>query len=443
MPSTESASGTAAAPTPPAVLSVQWFDGRSSRARPAQLALRPDPAGARLLLKALDGDQERLNLAPKEVGWPERWSAGRAPPRVTVDLGQHGSVQVDDVAGWQAALSAARHRRTLAERMQTQWRVLLAVFVLAAAGVAAFYRWGTPWAAAQITRHVPVGWELALSERAMQQIDEAYVKPTQLPPARQAQLRAEFNQLVAAIAPAARRYPGYQPRYRLEFRSGMPPNAFALPGGTIVMTDAMVRRAGQIPGTGDPALLGVLAHEIGHVEHRHTTRMVVEQGVLNIGLGLALGDVSTLVQMGASALTGLAYQRGHEVESDCYAVDLMHQRGMSAAPMADLLLSLDRSQGKDKDEDEDGAPSDEPADSARQKSPKPAQARASAASAATAASAPAGQPTPMPSSTKPSGRETAKRPEKPGRWDWLSTHPDTAGRAERLKTAQPGDCTVR
>ena len=256
-------------------------------------------------------------------------------------------------------------------------------------------------------------------------------------------MRAEFNQLVAAIAPAARRYPGYQPRYRLEFRSGMPPNAFALPGGTIVMTDAMVRRAGQIPGTGDPALLGVLAHEIGHVEHRHTTRMVVEQGVLNIGLGLALGDVSTLVQMGASALTGLAYQRGHEVESDCYAVDLMHQRGMSAAPMADLLLSLDRSQGKDKDEDEDGAPSDEPADSARQKSPKPAQARASAASAATAASAPAGQPTPMPSSTKPSGRETAKRPEKPGRWDWLSTHPDTAGRAERLKTAQPGDCTVR
>ena len=53
---------------------------------------------------------------------------------------------------------------------------------------------------------------------------------------------------------------------------------------------------------------GVLAHEIGHVVHRHTTRMLVEQAVLNVGLGLALGDVSSLVSMGGSLLTGLAYR---------------------------------------------------------------------------------------------------------------------------------------
>lgn len=403
----------------PPPLRALWFDGRSSRARPALLALRPGPDGARLLLKALDGDQERLNLAPGQVGWPERWSAARAPMRVTVDLGDHGSVQVDEVAGWQAALTAARHRRSLAERMQTQWRVLLGVFLVAAVAVAAFYRWGTPWAAAQITRHVPLGWELSLSEKAMEQIDQHYVKPTKLPKARQDQLRAEFNQLVRAIPEAQRRYGSYQPQFRLEFRSGMPPNAFALPGGTIVMTDAMVKHADQTPGTGDPALLGVLAHEIGHVEHRHTTRMVVEQGVLNVGLGLALGDVSTLVQMGASALTGLAYRRGHEVESDCYAVALMHQRGMSAAPMADLLLSLDRS---DADEDDSEDEKAESADKAQ------AQTRASVASAA--ASVP----------PKPKQPE-AQRNER--QWDWLSTHPDTVGRAERLKSAQPGDCSAR
>ena len=419
--------GAAASSTPFAVLPAQWFDGRSSRARPVQLALRADPAGARLLLKALDGAQERLNLAPNEVGWPERWSAGRAPPRVTVDLGPHGSLQVDDVPGWQAALSAARHRPTLAERMQTQWRVLLGVLVLAVAGVGAFYRWGTPWAATQITRHVPLSWELSLSDRVMQEIDDKHVKPSQLPKARQAQLRAEFQQLVDAIGPSLQRYPGYQPRYRLEFRSGMPPNAFALPGGTIVMTDAMVRKAGQVPHTGDPALLGVLAHEIGHVVHRHTTRMVVEQGVLNAGLGLALGDVSTLVQMGATALTGLAYQRGHEVESDCYAVALMHQRGLSAAPMADLLLSLDPF-----------STDDEAQDKAAQGADRAATGRASAASSpSAAASAPASAPQGV-------SKGGAKRPspEKSG-WDWLSTHPDTAGRAERLKAAQPSDCKVR
>ena len=336
---------------------------------------------------------------------------------MAVDLGRHGSLQVDDVAGWQAALGAARHRRTLAERMQTQWPVLLGVFVVAVAAVGAFYRWGTPWAAAQITRHVPLGWELSLTEQAMQEIDAHYVKPSELPKARQDALRADFDQLVAAIQPAQRRYPSYQPRYRLEFRSRMPANAFALPGGTIVMTDAMVKDAAEIPGTGDVALMGVLAHEIGHVEHRHTTRMVVEQGVLNVGLGLALGDVSSLVQMGASALTGLAYRRSHETESDCYAVALMRQRGLSTTPMADLLQSLDHLHGADEEAAEEAPQTG--ASSAG------AQAEASAASAAARASA----PRPGASRTPPQG-EARQGPS----FDWLSTHPDTAGRAERLKS---------
>ena len=388
------------APQPPAQLDAQWFDGRSSRARPAQVRLVASPNGTRLQLRAQDGAGETLDLAHKQVGWPERWSAGRAPPRVAVDLGAHGSLQIDDVAGWQAALAQAGHRSSLAERMQTRWSVLLAVLLIAGAGVWAFYRWGTPWAATQITRHVPLAWELALTEQAMKQIDADYVKPSKLPPARQAELRAGFDKLVALIGPDLQRYRGYRPPFKLEFRSGMGPNAFALPGGTIVMTDAMVEQARTIPNTGDTALLGVLAHEIGHVEHRHTTRMVVEQGVLNIGLGLALGDVSSLVSTGASLLTGLSYQRSHETESDCYAVAMMKKAGLPTAPMANLLLGVER-QMEDKmrqrgKSDGASAPTEKPEAAARQR-----QA------------------------------------------DWFSTHPDTEGRAERLKTGQALGCSQR
>ncbi len=46
-------------------------------------------------------------------------------------------------------------------------------------------------------------------------------------------------------------------------------NAFALPGGVLFMTDALVALA-------EPAaILGVLAHELGHVQQRHATRVVV------------------------------------------------------------------------------------------------------------------------------------------------------------------------
>ena len=377
-------------------LHATWFDGRSSRPRPALLRLAPGDGGPVLRLTALDGAREVIDFGERQIDWPERWSARRPPPRVVVDLRERGSLQIDDVPGWLAAVAAAGRRPTLAERMQTRWRVLLAVLLLAVAGVWAFYRWGTPWAAAQIARAVPLAWEQALAERALGELDDGVLAPSKLPPERQAELRAAFDRLTAHIGPARQRYPGYRPPLRLQFRSGLGPNAFALPGGTIVLTDAMAEHARLIAPTGENALLGVLAHEIGHVQLRHGTRMVLEQGVLGIGLGLALGDVSALVSGGASVLTGLAYQRRHERESDCFALALMHQAGLPAAPMADLLLGIERH--------------------------AEAQVRGPAGGSNGSASAP-----PAP-------------PRRSGGTDWFSTHPDTAGRAERLKAGAPFGC---
>jgi Zn-dependent protease with chaperone function len=185
-----------------------------------------------------------------------------------------------------------------------------------------------------------------------------------------------------------RRYAGYAPALALLFRSGLGANAFALPGGTIVMTDDLVQAAAK-RGLSDDALLGVLAHELGHVMHRHTTRMVVEQGVLNVGLGLAMGDLSTVVSMGSSLLTGLAYRRGHETEADCFALVLMQKARMPVEPMADLLLGIDGDRSKDKTGDK------------------------------------------------------TKDAQKDGSASWtslLSSHPDTRLRAERLKREQAEEC---
>jgi Zn-dependent protease with chaperone function len=316
-----------------------WFDGRTSAARRVAVRLQPGARGPSLALQASDG--ESLVLPHQEVDWPERWSARRMPRKVVVDLRGRGSLEIADPAGWQQALESAGHRATVATRMQTRWPTFLGMLVLVVGAVLAFYRWGTPWAATQLTAQVPLAWEAGLSERFMRDLDASWLKPSKLPPERQAAVRARFDQLVQAVSPELRRYRGYAPPLTLHFRSGMPPNAFALPGGTIVMTDAIVQLADKTQ-LGDEALAGVLAHEIGHVMNRHSTRLVVEQGVLNVGLGLALGDVSWLASMGGSLLTGLSYRRSHETESDCFAVALMHRTGGQAAPMANLLLQMDK-----------------------------------------------------------------------------------------------------
>lgn len=314
-----------------------WFDGRSSRAHAVALSLLPGPRGPALRLQPADGLRPALTLSGDEVAWPEAWSARRAPPKLVVDLREHGSLEVADVAGWHAALAAAGHRAPLSQRMQTRWPVLLLVLVAAVAALAAFNRWGTPWAAAQLTRSVPLAWETALSEKALQ---STWLQPSRLPAQRQQQLRERFDALGKQVSPNLRRYPGYLPRLQLVFRRGIGPNAFALPGGTVVMTDEIVEKAAQLH-LPDEALLGVLAHEIGHVMHRHGTRLVVEQGVLQGVMSLALGDVSWLVSSGGALLTGLSYRRGHESEADCFALALMHDAGLPTAPMAELLLAID------------------------------------------------------------------------------------------------------
>jgi Zn-dependent protease with chaperone function len=115
-----------------------------------------------------------------------------------------------------------------------------------------------------------------------------------------------------------------------------------------VVTDGIVELADR-EGLGDDALAGVLAHEMGHVLQRHATRLVVEQGVLNVGLGLALGDVSWLLSTGGSLLTGLAYRRGHETEADCFALGLLRRAGTPTKPMAELLLRIDAGAQDDKE----------------------------------------------------------------------------------------------
>ncbi len=365
------------------LIRARWFNGRSSRAREVLVALEPGRRGPALRLHVLDlAHAASRRFEHEEVEWPPQWSAGHAPARVTVALREHGSVEIDQPQVWQQALTAAGGRAGLAQRMQTRWRVLLAVLVLAVGGLLAFYRWGTPWAAAQLARHVPLEWERSMSQQGLRQLDQYWLQPSRLPAERQAELRQRFDELLAQLAPALKRYPAYAPRYELQFRHGIGPNAFALPGGYLVLTDELVETAAR-QGLPDDALLGVLAHEIGHVEHRHGTRLIVEQGVLNVGLGLALGDVSSLVSMASTLLTGLAYRRQHEHESDCFALALMARARRPTAPMAELLLGLTG----------DAGPGQGPA-------------------------------------TPPDAPHSAGR----GRLaDWLSTHPATPERAERLK----------
>ena len=93
---------------------------------------------------------------------------------------------------------------------------------------------------------------------------------------------------------------------RVEFRAGEV-NAFALPGGIIVVFDELVELAGD-----DERVLGVLGHELGHVVHRHSTRQLIQALGIAALAGVVWGDFSSVASNVPLILGVMRYGRAFE-----------------------------------------------------------------------------------------------------------------------------------
>lgn len=112
-------------------------------------------------------------------------------------------------------------------------------------------------------------------------------------------------------------------------------NAVALPAGTILITDALIAKA----GTADE-VAGVLAHEIAHVRRSHGLQKIVRDGGLMLVLGLVTGDGSGAVAGATRALFGAAYSREAEREADADAVAMVAAAGGDPGRLATMLEAL-------------------------------------------------------------------------------------------------------
>jgi Zn-dependent protease with chaperone function len=113
------------------------------------------------------------------------------------------------------------------------------------------------------------------------------------------------------------------------------PNAFALPGGTVIITDQLVKLS-QSPDE----VAGVLAHEIGHIEHRHSLRLIYQALGISFFISMVSGDPGSMIDsviQQASALQTLSNSRDFEREADHDSVVLMQKIGRNSLAMLALL----------------------------------------------------------------------------------------------------------
>ena len=308
-------------------IAAHYFDGRSARAHTVHLRLQ----GGQL---QITGDTVALTIPAAAVQWPERTRHG---PRVA-QLPAGGSLHCSDGQAWDAWARAAGHTDSLVVHAQQSRRWVGASVAALALLVAALYVWGVPWLGRVVVAATPLSVDRAIGESALQALDQDLLQPSGLPPEQQQRLRAAFERAVAALPPAD------VPAHQLVFRaSRIGPNAFALPDGTLVLTDALVERV-----QGDEAVItGVLGHELGHVKQRHGLRLLVQAGVIGALSSVVLGDFSTLLA-GAPVLLGQAsYSRDAEREADANAVTVLKAAGLSPAVMVGFFEKMALRSGPD------------------------------------------------------------------------------------------------
>lgn len=305
------------------VFEADYFDGITADAKPVLVTLE-----AQHLSFGIGGEPERFLLAAIRPQAP----VGSA--RRVIELPDGGRLETRDHAAFDSLRLPAGNRfwRLLYFIENHLAWVLLALLLAVLAGWG-MIRYGVPLAAEQVARMVPAGTESGLGEQVLKAMDHkyGYFKPTRLKPER----RQALEQALAAFCARQESCPPH----RLEFRRGgdIGANAMALPGGIIVVTDELVALSRS-----DDQVLAVLAHELGHVQRRHSLRHALQATLSGLVLVALTGDFDALASGLPAVLLQLNYSRSMETEADAYALATLRQACIPPSAFAEILTALQR-----------------------------------------------------------------------------------------------------
>lgn len=317
-----------------AIAQGDWHPANSSRAYASVLEAKD---GVLAVRNQVDGDTTvhtsslisaveitaRVGSIPRRLSFPDG-SLFETPDNDAVDryLAENGG-----------------ERSGLVHRLE-EFHPRLIAFTLAVILMAAvIYRYALPALVELAVLVTPPFVPVLMASGTMETLDRTVFKPSALPEADRTAIAADFARVAAASS-------GGAARYTLNFREGgyIGPNAFALPDGTLVITDELITLAG-----GDrQMIIGVLAHEIGHVELEHSLRQLYRAAGVAGLIMLIAGDVGDSIEdilTQGGGLLALSYSRSSESEADRRSVELMRKAGMDPTAIARFFELMEKKLG--------------------------------------------------------------------------------------------------
>ncbi|MGA8282712.1 MAG: M48 family metallopeptidase [Desulfobacterales bacterium] len=303
-----------------------YFDGRSSK--PVQVGITFEGTTLRL--------QDCAAVLPDIVVPLQNCSAtppfGKTGRSLTLPSGARCETRDADLLALVDFRRGPAGSARIVNFLESGWKTALACLLGLFLCIWGFVAAGIPFLAKMAAAAVPAAVTDRLSRQTLAVLDTHFLEPSEIGADRSAHLQSLFHGLVDRK--------NSPPHYRLEFRKSdqTGANAFALPSGLIVMTDELVGLAEN-----DRELIGVLAHEIAHVENRHGLRILFQNaGTLLLASALA-GDVSSISAAGETLPTLLiesGYSRRFEKEADRAAGMYLIRMGWGTVSLQNVLARI-------------------------------------------------------------------------------------------------------
>lgn len=303
---------------------ADYFDGLTARAQQVLVRISGD-----LLSFELSGETFTHKLADIDV----QAKLGKA--KRLIDLPNGGRLEAQDIAELEAAMPS---------KASTFWRgvhylenhlgwVLFSLVATVFAGWL-FLQYGVPRLAQYVADNTSPTMETSLGEQVLKGLDSkvGYFTPSKIDKSRQVSIVAAVSHMCAVIKDC--------PQYRLEFResTAIGPNAFAIPGGIVIITDDLIKLSQN-----DTEIVAVLAHELGHVKRRHAFRQSIQGALSGLVLAAATGDVSAMASGLPAVLVQMRYTRELEYEADAFSLQALQKSCLPPKAFADILLRLSKS----------------------------------------------------------------------------------------------------
>jgi beta-barrel assembly-enhancing protease len=203
--------------------------------------------------------------------------------------------------------------------------VFLAGFVGLALGVSALMG----MMVSAVVARVPVEWEQEFGDKVMAELreKETFVEDAKMQ-----------TNLLRAVAPLLATVPTNALGFKLYLMKHPLPNAFALPGGHVVVTTSLMDLADR-----PEEIAGVIAHEVAHVNKKHVFRKIISSSGPYILCRLFMRDNSGLLGVLAGSsqlLVAQSFSQEYETEADDVGWQYLVNAHIDPRGLPDMLRRL-------------------------------------------------------------------------------------------------------